>query len=85
MILDKPVYIVCCTFGSRSEFLLKLNILQCEAKWKVTKLHYILVRKWCVVNDGIITYLQILKDETTREKYDYAIEHPEEVFRFSYG
>lgn len=34
------------------------------------------------MNDGIITCLQILKDEATREKYDYAIAHPEEVFRF---
>lgn len=34
------------------------------------------------MNDGIITSLQILKDEATREKYDYAIAHPEEVFRF---
>jgi len=35
------------------------------------------------MNDGIILFfLQILKDEATREKYDYAIAHPEEVFRF---
>jgi len=34
------------------------------------------------MNDGITTSLQILKDEATREKYDYAIAHPEEVLRF---
>lgn len=32
-----------------------------------------------------ITSFQILKDEATREQYDYAIAHPEEVSRFSYG
>lgn len=55
-----------------------------ETNWKVATLHYILVGKWygVIMNDGIITSLQILKDEATREKYDYAIAHPEEVFRF---
>lgn len=59
---------ICYGFGYRSASLLRLNVLQCEANLKITALNV----------------LQILKDETTREKYDYAIAHPEEVFRFSY-
>nr|GMD74471.1 probable leucine-rich repeat receptor-like serine/threonine-protein kinase At3g14840 [Ipomoea batatas] len=31
----------------------------------------------------LILYLQILKDEATREQYDYAIAHPEEVFYYT--
>jgi len=31
---------------------------------------------WAVI---IVFIHQILKDESTREQYDYAIEHPEEV------
>lgn len=35
----------------------------------------------CAIDDswGVIAAFQILKDEASREQYDYAIAHPEEV------
>lgn len=67
--------------------MIKLNVLQCEANCKVTHIvlfFFSLVRYCHAVNHRNLFSLQILKDEATREKYDYAIAHPEEVFRFSY-
>ena len=68
-------------FWCRSLHLIKkMNVLQCEVNWKLTTLFCFWWEIGSDANDGNMTSLQILKDEATREQYDYAIAHPEEVF-----